>query len=88
MARAPRRLDAALLRDFAAAAERGGDPWTGFDRAMLALAPHATATRRAATNSRAAAARCGSRARSARTVAAQLALFAVVLGDLFLHRTW
>jgi hypothetical protein len=81
------RLDAALLRDLADARERGVNPWPAFDRAMvdLALLPSGKAGRDEL-------ARCRGALRLAQvlgyTVAAQLALFAVVLGDLFLHRTW
>lgn len=81
------RFDAALLRDLAHAKEHGSNPWPAFDRAMLdlALLPSTKA-------GRAELARCRGALRVARalayTTAAQLALFAVVLGDLFLHRTW
>lgn len=81
------RLDAALLRDLADAKERSGNPWPAFDRAMqaLALLPSTKAGRDEL-------ARCRGALRLARglgyTVAAQLGLFAAVLGDLFLHRTW
>jgi hypothetical protein len=81
------RLDAALLRDVAATNERTADPWPAFDRVLRDLGllpPHKAGHDELA--------RCRGALRLARalgaTLVAQLALYAIVLGDLFLHRTW